>query len=84
LDPPTFSRNKGFSFSVQKDHPALIADAFEILNPDGFILFSNNYKEFEMSEEVLGKYKAEEKTDSIPPDFEGSWPHVCYVIRRLS
>ena len=81
LDPPTFSRNKGFSFSVQKDHPALIEDAFEILNPNGFILFSNNYKEFEMSEEVLGKYKVLEKTDSIPPDFEESWPHLCYVIK---
>lgn len=84
LDPPTFSRNKGFSFSVQKDHPALINDAFEILNPNGFILFSNNYKEFEMSEEVLGKYKVLEKTDSIPPDFEESWPHLCYVIKRLN
>ncbi len=36
IDPPTFSKNKGSSFSLQKDHPALINAALALLaRPDG-------------------------------------------------
>lgn len=82
IDPPTFSRNKNSSFSVQKDHPALIRDALEILAPDGFILFSNNFTEFNLNRNALPPCKAEEKMDTIPPDYEGFTPHNCFVIKK--
>ena len=41
IDPPTFSKNKSRSFSVQRDHPALINGAMEVLSPSGFVYFFN-------------------------------------------
>ncbi len=80
IDPPTFSRNKGQSFSVQNDHPALISDALALLRPGGFILFSTNDQEFRLNRSELKGCKIEEKKDLIPPDFEGSIPHRCFII----
>jgi 23S rRNA G2069 N7-methylase RlmK/C1962 C5-methylase RlmI len=80
IDPPTFSRNKGQSFSVQKDHPALITAALTLLRPGGFILFSTNYREFRIARKELGSCQIKEKTDSVPPDFAGGQPHHCFII----
>ncbi len=82
LDPPTFSKNKGQSFSVQKNHPSLINQALELLSPGGFILFSTNYRDFVISKKELQKCSIKEKTDSIPPDFSGGYPHRCYIITK--
>jgi 23S rRNA (cytosine1962-C5)-methyltransferase len=82
IDPPTFSKNKGKSFSVQKDHPKLINNALELLTPSGFILFSNNYREFRMSQRDLHPCIVKEKLDLIPPDCFGLSPHRCYIILR--
>lgn len=82
IDPPTFSRNKGQYFSVQKDHPELIKSALEILDPKGFILFSNNCQNFVFNKRELKGYYGEEKKDTIPEDFSGSQPHRCFIISR--
>jgi 23S rRNA (cytosine1962-C5)-methyltransferase len=81
IDPPTFSKNKGKSFSVQKDHPRLINDALEILASSGFILFSCNYREFRMALKELPLCVIQEKSDTIPPDYSGTQPHRCFVIK---
>jgi 23S rRNA (cytosine1962-C5)-methyltransferase len=81
LDPPTFSKNKGKSFSVQKDHPSLINRALEVLAPSGFIFFSNNFQEFRMAARDLPHCEITEKTDTIPPDFAGTRPHQAYIIK---
>ena len=84
LDPPTFSRNKGKNFSVQKDHPELINAALEILSEKGFILFSNNCRDFEMSPEKINSKNVSEKRDTIPPDFmtgkQSPRIHRTYII----
>jgi len=82
IDPPTFSKNKGKSFSVLKDHPALINAALPLLTPTGFILFSTNRKEFWLKETHLNKCRVEEKKDTYPIDFGGAFPHMCYIISR--
>jgi 23S rRNA (cytosine1962-C5)-methyltransferase len=82
LDPPTFSKNKGKSFSVQRDHPELINRALELLTPSGFILFSNNYREFRLLRKDLQPYVVKEKSDLIPPDFLGSSPHRSYIFSK--
>ena len=83
IDPPTFSKNKGTSFSVQKDHPKLINAALEVLSPNGFILFSNNYTEFQMKKNMLNPCVVTEKKDTIPPDFAETRPHRCFIISKL-
>jgi 23S rRNA G2069 N7-methylase RlmK/C1962 C5-methylase RlmI len=82
LDPPTFSNNKGKSFSVQRDHPTLINYALGLLSPSGFILFSNNYREFRMLQKELQPCIVKEKSDLIPPDFSGSCPHRSFIISK--
>lgn len=80
IDPPTFSRNKGKSFSVQRDHPELINEAHSLLTPTGFILFSNNYTEFSLQKNKLDPCTVQEKSDTLPPDFLGSQTHRCFII----
>lgn len=82
IDPPSFSRNKGKSFSVQKDHPALINGALELLAHDGFILFSNNKQEFKLLDRKLTSCKIENiQARTIPADFPEAPPHECFLIR---
>ncbi len=81
IDPPTFSKNKGKSFSVQKDHPALINSALDVLSPSGFILFSTNYREFHLDRRDFASCAVTEKLDTIPPDFAGTQPHRCFIIK---
>ena len=92
IDPPTFSKNKGASFSIQKDHPALINAALALLAPPRpgvpapFILFSNNYRDFRLNKAAIGiggtPCRITQKNDLIPPDFAGQTPHHCFVISR--
>ncbi len=84
IDPPTFSRNKGESFSIKKDHPRLIREALALLNTGGFILFSNNYEEFQMDPALFELCEISEKYDAIPKDFRESFPHWCFTIRPIA
>ena len=43
LDPPSFSRYEGKTFSVKKDLARLIDSAIKILNPDGVLFVSTNF-----------------------------------------
>lgn len=82
IDPPTFSRNKGQSFSVQEDHPDLINQALQLLNPGGFIVFSNNKKDFRLSEELLDPCTVRDiQEETIPPDFTFAQTHWCFLIK---
>jgi len=84
IDPPSFSRNKGSSFSVQKDHPQLINDALEILNPKGFILFSNNKQDFRLHKEKLSPCIIQNiQRQTIPEDFTNRNAHYCFVIKNI-
>ncbi len=85
IDPPTFSKNKNEHFSVQKDHPKLINDALELLNPNGFIVFSNNKTDFTLSQKALLPCAIEDITNkTIPPDFLSQTvpAHTCFLIRK--
>ncbi|MBF0532069.1 MAG: class I SAM-dependent rRNA methyltransferase [Candidatus Omnitrophica bacterium] len=43
LDPPSFSRHEGKTFSVRKNMPGLLAAALAILNPAGRLFAATNY-----------------------------------------
>ena len=42
IDPPSFARNKKQTFSVAKDFHRLVAQALEIISPDGLLVLSTN------------------------------------------
>jgi len=85
VDPPTFSNNstQKRNFDIQKDHIKLLNLCYRRLRPGGQIVFSNNFRTFEM------KYtprdgEIEEVTDwSIPEDFRRSKRiHRCWFIKK--
>lgn len=73
IDPPTFFNSKKFhgTFDVQRDHVSLIKRAMNRLTSEGTLYFSNNYRGFEMDEEIEALYDVEEITsETIGPDFK--------------
>jgi 23S rRNA (cytosine1962-C5)-methyltransferase len=81
-DPPVFaSAGKGKSFHVEKEWPALVSHASEILAPEGIALFSNNHQAGSESfyYDTLCSHFAKVIRLSSPLDFPqvaGSPPHV--------
>lgn len=82
IDPPTFSKNKGATFSVARDYPALLNAALDLLNPNGFILFSNNCRDFYMDKTLLQPCRIREEKSLIAHDFAISNPHKCFIISQ--
>jgi 23S rRNA (guanine2445-N2)-methyltransferase / 23S rRNA (guanine2069-N7)-methyltransferase len=73
IDPPTFSNSKKFygTFDVQRDHVSLLKRAMNRLTSDGTLYFSNNYRGFELDEEIEAIYQVEEITsETIGLDFK--------------
>lgn len=73
IDPPTFSNSKKFhgTFDVQRDHLSLLKRAMNRLTTDGTLYFSNNYRAFEMDEEILAFFDVQEITsETIGLDFK--------------
>ena len=89
LDPPTFSNSKrmGLStFDVQRDHVTVIATAVELLEPDGALLFSTNYRRFRLDQEALAEFDLTDLSQAtLPPDFarNARAHHLWRIERRL-
>ncbi len=85
LDPPSFSNSKRMKqhFSVQSDHVALIQRTMQHLQAGGTLIFSNNYRRFKMSTEILENFRVEDITPrTIPEDFKRNPRiHNCWLIR---
>jgi len=56
LDPPTFSNSTGVDadWNVQRDHADCIHRCMSLLEPDGILVFSNNYRRFKL-DSALGQ-----------------------------
>ncbi|MCV2503279.1 MAG: SAM-dependent methyltransferase, partial [Neisseriaceae bacterium] len=83
LDPPSFSNSKKMleTLDIQKDHERLINQTMQLLNPDGLLIFSNNFRNFQLSDQLTGQHKVENKTNmSIPIDFRNKKIHQCWWI----
>ena len=64
LDPPTFSNSKKMEsvLDVQRDHPELIRQAMAKLNPEGTLVFSNNFRKFKLDELTSRQFNCENIT----------------------
>lgn len=86
LDPPTFSSSKKMQgvLDVQRDHVELIRDTLKLLNPDGVLYFSNNFRKFKLDRESLADLTIEEiSKETIDEDFKRrSDIHRCWRITR--
>jgi 23S rRNA (guanine2445-N2)-methyltransferase / 23S rRNA (guanine2069-N7)-methyltransferase len=86
LDPPTFSNSKRMSdnFDLQRDHVQLVRRVVELMEEDGLLIFSNNFRRFKMDREGLKGLEVEDITrETIPRDFERNPRiHSCWRIAK--
>jgi 23S rRNA (guanine2445-N2)-methyltransferase / 23S rRNA (guanine2069-N7)-methyltransferase len=86
LDPPTFSNSKRMrdEFDVQRDHVELIRAAVRLLERDGVLIFSTNFRRFRLDREALADLAIADLTrPTIPPDFaRNPRIHQCWRIER--
>jgi len=85
VDPPTLSRSKRMAreFDVQRDHARLLEMAARLLEPDGVILFSNNFQKFKLDPAVAQAFEVEDLSRAtLPEDFaRNPRIHVCFLLR---
>ena len=80
LDPPTFGRSgAGKTFRFERDFPALLEAAHRLSKPDGAILLSTNFSDWDgqtLIDCATGILPSKTKFHSIPapPDFLGTPP----------
>lgn len=88
MDPPTFSNSKKMAgvLDIQRDHVDLIDLAMARLHAKGELIFSNNYRRFELDAEISERYEVENITrQSLDPDFERNQKiHQCWILRHKS
>ena len=88
LDPPTFSNSKKMTkpFDIQKDHVDLIQQCMGHLQPNGLLIFSNNFRRFKLDHEKLDGLSIEAISDkTVPDDFSRNKRiHQCWLIRHHS
>jgi 23S rRNA (guanine2445-N2)-methyltransferase / 23S rRNA (guanine2069-N7)-methyltransferase len=86
FDPPTFSNSKRMeqSFDVQRDHVEWLQKTAALLEPDGMLIFSNNFRRFRLDTDALAGLRVENiTTRTLPRDFERNPKiHHCWQITR--
>ena len=86
LDPPTFSNSKRMEavFDVQRDHVMLVERCMARLAPGGLLIFSNNYRRFQLDEGLQEKYQVSDVTpQTIDKDFaRHANIHKCWHIQH--
>ena len=84
LDPPSFSNSKRMTdtLDIQRDHVSLIQAAMRLLNPDGIVYFSTNFRQFKMDEVIKEKYAVQDiSAQTIDQDFKRNQKiHYCFKI----
>lgn len=84
LDPPTFSNSKYMKtdFDVERDQVALITQVMKMLKLGGKLFFSNNKRDFRLSDEITSAFRVKNITkESIPVDVHDGKIHHCFEIQ---
>lgn len=86
LDPPTFSNSTSMEedWDVQRDHQSMIGECMSILNPDGMLVFSNNFRRFKLADTVGAKYAVQDRSKwSLQRDYSRNQRiHQCWFIQH--
>ena len=86
LDPPTFSNSKRMTdeFDVGRDQGRLVELAMRRLAPDGLLVFSTNFRRFQLDESLRTRYAVTDiSAATIPKDFARDPKiHRCFEIRE--
>ncbi|MDR2633284.1 MAG: class I SAM-dependent methyltransferase [Treponema sp.] len=83
LDPPSFSNSKGMqnTLDIRRDHPQLLRQCLDLLNPGGTLWFSVNAKGFRLNPEHFpGITVADRSPELTDEDFRGKPLPACYTF----
>lgn len=86
VDPPTYSNShsRDEDWDVQRDHIELLRRCGRLLNDNGRIYFSNNFRKFKMDAVLAEEFDFQDITrESMDKDFLGSKIHQCFLLKRL-
>lgn len=85
LDPPSFSNSKRMAdtLDIQRDHVTLVQNAMHLLNPDGVLYFSTNFRQFKLDNHLMEQYAVEDiSAATIDQDFKRDAKiHYCFKIK---
>lgn len=88
LDPPSFSNSKRMAdtLDIQRDHEQLIQAAMHLLNLNGQLYFSTNFRQFKLSKRIGELYQVNDiSTETIDEDFKRDKRiHQCFLITHTS
>lgn len=86
LDPPSFSNSKRMegTLDVQRDHINLIEQTMGLLEKDGVMYFSTNFRQFKLADAIKETYQVKDiSSETIDEDFKRNQRiHQCFVIRH--
>lgn len=86
VDPPTFSndRHRKTTFIVQDDHAELLQLSMKRLSLDGLLIFSTNFRKFQLHDSLQKEFEVREITgETIPEDFrKNPRIHRCWEFRH--
>jgi 23S rRNA G2069 N7-methylase RlmK/C1962 C5-methylase RlmI len=85
LDPPTFSNSKRMQedLDIGRDYARLIAQAMNILAPEGILFFSTNSRRFALDQQALPDAAVKDISQwSVPEDFRDRRIHRAWEIRH--
>ena len=70
------------TLDIQRDHVALVNSAMRLLNPDGVLYFSTNFRQFKIDPQLKEKYAVVDITSqTIDQDFKRNHKiHYCFKI----
>jgi 23S rRNA G2069 N7-methylase RlmK/C1962 C5-methylase RlmI len=84
VDPPTFSSSArmDYTFDIQRDHAALLADVAALIAPGGTVWFSTNRRRFALDPAAVppGATITDLTASTIPPDFRDARVHHVWKV----
>ena len=88
IDPPTFSNSRKMegTFDIQRDYVSLIKVCLDLLDKEGYIIFSTNYTKFHFDPSRFKNIQLKNITNTtIDEDFsKKNKPHRCWLIEKKS
>lgn len=86
VDPPTFSNSRKMdgTFDIQRDYISLLKACLDILDKDGYIIFSTNFTKFNFDPSRFKTIQLKNITNmTIDEDFsQKNKPHRCWLIEK--
>ena len=70
------------TLDIQRDHASLVHSAMHLLNPDGVLYFSTNFRQFKLDESLKEDYAVQDiSAQTIDQDFKRNQKiHYCFKI----